>query len=68
MKLKEKANNHNKTLVLVGIPLRGKADPHKYSDRKYYIKIDTQLLYKRVHLRTLNDICKKLFQNKNVIE
>ena len=68
-----KVKKQNKILVIVGISFDfSKASPTKISDKKYFIKVDDDILFRRVNLRMLDDIVKnklklkKLFQNEKV--
>ena len=57
-KLINEAKKTNKDLVIVGIAFGGEVDPNKYADIKLFIKIDPEIHYKRVALRTIDEFYK----------
>jgi uridine kinase len=56
------AKKYNKDLIIVGMIFKGNADPNNYADKKYFISIDHDTLYRRRSLRTLDDIVKMLIK------
>lgn len=64
----DKATKQNNNLIIVGISLFGKADPSKFAEKKYFIKIDPDILYRRVFLRTLDDIYKNYSKIKSLLK
>jgi broad-specificity NMP kinase len=48
-------NNKSKPIIIIGMSF-GQL-PRTYADHKFCIKIDPEVLYKRIYLRTLKEIC-----------
>ena len=63
------AKKQNKVLIITGISFAfSKADPSKIADKKYFINIDNETLFRRVNLRMLDDIIKNKSKIKNLFK
>ena len=59
----------NKNIIIVGISLDfSKSDPSKIADKKYYIDINNEILFRRVNIRMLEDINKNYLKIKNLLK
>jgi uridine kinase len=66
-KMMAKANETGKAIIIVGLAFGGAADPAGYATKKYYIDTPMEVVYKRIQLRTLDEIVSQKDAIKKII-